>query len=348
MTMPRARRELVCPQTTPYYHCITRCVRRAFLCGLDRLTGRSYEHRKQWIVERLAVLGELFAIDICAYAVMSNHLHVVVRLDPERAASWSREQVLERWTGLFSLPLLAERYRAGDALGKAELAQLDTFVSVYRNRLADLSWFMRCLNEPIARQANAEDNCTGRFWEGRFISQALLDEAALLTCMAYVDLNPIRAGLADTPEDSDFTAIQQRIRQWHAGARQDAGTADEAVSADDALRATLPRLFGFIETKRSEQPDGLPFTWHDYLQLVDWTGRAVIEGKRGSGPDAAPPVLQRLGIAQEAWLQHCGGRKLRFRDVIGRAESVRAAAQQLGRCFLKGVTPARVLFPKPG
>ena len=145
---------------------------------------------------------------------MSNHFHVVVRVDAERALGWDRDEVLRRWTQLFTGPELVQRYRAHpENLCAAELARLDLWVATYRERLIDLSWFMRVLNEPIARQANAEDGVTGRFREGRFKSHALLDEQAVLTAMAYVDLNPIRAKMAETPEASAYTSVAERIAE---------------------------------------------------------------------------------------------------------------------------------------
>jgi len=163
--------EAVCrTRATPCYHCVSRCVRRAFLCGWDRLTGRSYEHRKQWIVDRLQLLGDVFCIDVCAYAVMANHHHVVVRLNAEQAEAFDYEAVAERWSRLLGLPLLVERYRHGASASEAEAETAREWLATYRERLSDLSWFMRCLNEPIARWANAEDVSPGAF--GRVGSRA--------------------------------------------------------------------------------------------------------------------------------------------------------------------------------
>src|SRR5579862_5572062 len=177
--MPRPRHTLIDIHATPYYHCISRCVRRAFLCGQDRRTGRGFDHRKAWLLDQLAELSAIFAVDLCAYAILSNHYHLVVHLDHARAAAWSDAEVAARYGRLFA-PTVAARMTLPPAHAAA-------WITCWRARLADLSWFMRCLNEAIARRANAEDACTGRFWEGRFRSQALLDAAGLVTCMAYVD-----------------------------------------------------------------------------------------------------------------------------------------------------------------
>ena len=211
--MPQPRFQQVSIEDTPYYHCISRCVRRAFLCGVDAQTGFNFEHRRQWIVDRIKLLSSVFAIDLCAYAVMSNHYHLVVRINADEVKQWSDEEVARRWMQIFSGPLLMHQFLTNADLTKAELKSVAELFSTWRKRLCDLSWFMRCLNEPIARMANREDHCTGRFWEGRFKSQALLDARAVLACMTYVDLNPIRASLFDNLEDSDFTSIQQRIKE---------------------------------------------------------------------------------------------------------------------------------------
>ena len=209
--MTRARKHLVCLDETPYYHVTSRCVRRAFLCGIDRQSGKSYEHRRGWIEDRIRIVSSVFSIELCAYAIMSNHYHLVVRIDPHEPAGWSDDEVLNRWTALFRGPILVQRYLAGDPLATVELDTVRTVAKLYRARLGSLSWFMKCLNEPIARKANAEDSCSGHFWEARFHSQPLSSEGALLAAMAYVDLNPIRAGIAGTPEDSDYTSIKVRL-----------------------------------------------------------------------------------------------------------------------------------------
>ena len=333
--MPTPRKELVSLDATPYYHVVSRCVRRAFLCGFDELTGRSYEHRRDWVVERLRELRETFSVDICAYAVMSNHTHLVLRLAPEQARAWSEKEVIDRWKRLFSLPLLVQRLVRGELNTGAEKQRARQYIEEWRERLSDLSWFMRCLNEPIAREANAEDGCTGRFWEGRFKSQALLDEAALLTLMAYVDLNPIRADLAKTPEKSDFTSVQQRI---------------QAICRDDHRenKSTGPALLSFAGHEHRDAPDELPFRLDDYLALVDWSGRIVREDKKGAIPEDLPPILERLDIDPDTWLRAIQrGRRLPFHHVIGRPSQMREAAVGCDRQFFKGIQFAEQLFPDP-
>jgi REP element-mobilizing transposase RayT len=200
--MTRARNQLISLDTTPYYHTISRCVHRAFLCGEDSVTGKNYDHRKQWTIDRLRELSGVFAIDIWAYAIMSNHYHLVLRINRQKGRTWSEDQTIERWGKLFKIPLLVTRYQRGEIITAAEKHKARAIINEWQKRLIDISWFMRSLNEYLARKANEEDRCTGRFWEGRFKSQALLDEAAVLTCMSYVDLNPVWAGMAETPEAS--------------------------------------------------------------------------------------------------------------------------------------------------
>jgi REP element-mobilizing transposase RayT len=175
---------------------------------MDSYSGLNFEHRRGWVEDRLLFLASVLAIDICAYAVMRNHVHVVVHIDKKKALGWSIDEVVQRWHQIHNGTLLTQKYRFDEALTVGEQITFNETVEVYRERLYDISWLMRDLNEYIAREANKEDGCTGRFWEGRFKSQALLDEAAVLACMAYVDLNPIRAKMAKTPEESAHTSIQ--------------------------------------------------------------------------------------------------------------------------------------------
>ncbi|MDO6562454.1 transposase, partial [Amphritea sp. 1_MG-2023] len=273
-TMTHARNEQISTADTPYYHCIARCVRRAFLCGEDAFSGRSYEHRRQWILDRLTVLDRMFAVDVCAYAIMSNHYHLVLYINQEEAESWPEEEVIRRWLLLFKAPVLIERYQRNQCSSHAEHKRAAEIIEDWRQRLMDISWFMRGLNEYIARKSNEEDDCTGRFWEGRFKSQALLDEQALLTCMAYVDLNPVRAGMADCPEHSDFTSVQQRIRE-------DAQASEEPDT---------PKLKALSATQ-TDSEHAISFDYADYLALVDWAGRCQREDKHGFISECYPPIL---------------------------------------------------------
>lgn len=331
--MTRPRSTLVSANDTPYYHCIGRCVRRAFLCGEDPVTGKSFDHHKQRIVERLKLLTEVFTIDLCAYALMSNHYHLVVRLAPDRAAGLSDREVVERWRRLYAAPPSISRYLDGALLDATESERLAIVIARWRSRLSDLSWFMRCLNEYVARTANQEDQCKGRFWEGRFKSQALLDEQALLTVMAYVDLNPVRAGIAGSIEASEFTSGRQRLREI-------------AEHVPEAIDATKPTLLPFAQALRHDTEEGLPFNLQDYLDLLDSTGRAVQPGKRGAIPDATPRLLATLGVEPGEWFRSVKDLHARFRLFIGAPHRLSSLAERRGWRWIRGQSAARKMYQR--
>ena len=365
--MTRPRSSLVSLSDTPWYHVVNRCVRRAFLCGHDKTTQQNFDHRRAWIETRIRELASVFSIDVAAYAVMSNHYHVVLRVDKARALSMDHEAVLRRWTQLFTGPLLVQRYlsAARDQMGESECAKVMAFAELYRQRLHDLSWFMRVLNESIAHQANTEDDCTGRFWEGRFKSQALLDEQALLAAMAYVDLNPIRAGMAESLSESLHTSIYARLAELQGqqflavsapvvapevmGEGESARWAAPALPSlsgllPEAALSSLPQapLMPFDVTSRFKQ--AVPFGLEEYLELVDTMGRAVHPGKRGVIAAHTPSLLSRLGMNAEAFIACADHFFKDFASAVGTPAKLLEIAAQRQQRALRGLAAARLVF----
>ena len=299
------------------YPIVSRCVRRAFLCGEDRLTGRSFEHRRQWVEDRIHELAGIFGVAIWGYAVMSNHLHVVVQTLPEAVARWSDDEVAARWMRLYPRQDQNSEMRGEVLAGNAErIMQL-------RERLANLSWFMRCLVEPIARAANREDICKGRFWEGRFKCQALLDADAVLAAMAYVDLNPVRAKICDTLEGSAHTSARVRLTEIE----QESAAADRPLAPIAGIRG-----LGVLRMSQGE-----------YLSLVDYTGRQIRADKRGAIEGPAPPVLVRLGYRAGTWARQVLAVKSDYSRAMGEVESLIENAAAMGQCWLRGIGVARRL-----
>lgn len=295
--MPTARAAQVDYSVTQYYHLMSRCVRRSYLCGTDNETGKDYSHRKQWLIDRIKYLSDIFSIHICAYAIMSNHYHLVLYVNTEMALNFSADDVVSRWTRLFG-PSKAKEIQNLPS-DKAEKIILEL-----RDRLSSMSWFMRCLNENIARRSNQEDGLDGRFWQGRFKSQALLDEGAVLSAMAYVDLNPIRAKQANTPEESEFTSIYERIQTaYHSQA--------------DFFPSQPNELVPFADAQSSHPLPALNFTFFDYLELVDTTGRILREDKPGYILNHHEPILSRLNLTPKGWLNIVQNLETHFCHVLG-------------------------------
>ena len=261
--MPRLPRQELVEETEPgVYHCINRCVRRAFLCGQDPVSGKNFEHRKRLIRRRLEFLAGQFALDVLSYTVMSNHIHVIVRNRPDVVADWPDDEVARRWLALFPLRCNSDGSPAEPYDTELSMITSDTEkLTERRRRLSNVSWFMRCLCEPIARAANKEDECTGRFWEGRFKCQRLLDESAILACSVYVDLNPVRAGIAPSK----------------LGARRRARRASRCpATSKDPPRTTCP-----ARVPRSLLPAGTPTP-------ATGPGSAGGTAVSGSGTPASP------------------------------------------------------------
>ena len=287
--MPKPRSQQISLLDTPNYHICSRTVRKAFLCGVDKDTGVSFEHRS------------------------------------EQVKKWSTVEVLNRWHRLFKGTLLTKRYQDSKdthTLSSVELAMVESTTEIYKQRLIDISWFMRSLNEPIARQANKEDNCTGHFWEGRFKSQALLDEGALLACMAYVDLNPVRAGIAPTPEQSNYTSIQLRIKA--------------------AIKGKQPTaLLSFIGNEHQQKPTGIHFSLQDYLTLVDESCHVLRDDKQAAIHPKTLKILTRLHINNESWLKLITNFEGIFTGAVGTAEHLCEFSEHVGLQRTYGIANAQ-------
>jgi REP element-mobilizing transposase RayT len=272
--------------------------------GNDPDSGKNFDHRKQWLEDRLRRFAAYFGIDLLTFSILSNHFHLVLRSRPDVVATWDDTEVARRW-----LMICPVRKDAQGNPREPTETELNTIrnnpkrLATIRRRLSDISWWMRLLSQPLAAMANREEDQTGRFWQGRFRAVRICDEASLLACAAYVDLNPIRAALAETLETSDFTSIQRRIEGLTQDATSGEPTADRFLSPieidqrQDALGAAASS-----SSFRASDKGFLPMSQIEYIQLLDWTARMVVPGKSGSTPADAPDVLQRLGLNAQEWV----------------------------------------------
>ena len=253
---------------------------------------------------------------------MSNHLHLVLHVDQLRAATWTEADVEQRYSKLY--PQAKAEY---DLLPPTEQERRR---KTWRSRLCNLSWMMRALNEFVARRANREDEVTGRFWEGRFKAQALLDDQGLLTCMAYVDLNPVRARLARTIEGSDFTSIQERLR-------------DLARKRKRRQKRTAPAMLAPFadQTTEGEATLNLSATLEAYVELLEWTGRWVAKAERGKIVGPPPKLLTEHGLSADGWVNALAERTIGSVAFVGSVQSIDTLAKRRGKEWLRGIGVAR-------
>ncbi len=335
-----ARNEQFVASDVCIVHAVQRCVRRAFLAGRDDQSGVDYSFRREWIRRRMEALASVFGIDVLTYAVLSNHIHIILRNRPDVVAAWSDEEAALRWLRVFPGRRLDEQLAEPTENDVRTLAANKQRMAEVRSRLSDISWFMRALSEPIARLANKQDQCTGRFWEGRFKAQRIVDEAGLLACAMYVDLNPIRAAMAQSPEQAVHTSAYDRIKAERGEQIQSAAFDLVTVSTEEAgkqLRETpVTELKKQRQAKRrnrtgkrilrdswlapltmsaklAQDPqvhkEGvrasdkgfLSLAWRDYLALLRWTSAQRIKEAVNEVPANLQAALQSLGIEASMW-----------------------------------------------
>ncbi len=289
---------------------MSRCVRRI------HLLGGSTQHRKKWIEQQLRVCAEVFCVDVLSFAIMDNHIHFVVKLQPQQAEQLDPTEVALRWSRLFPSPV-----NELDARSLAIFAANDVWIEERRARLLSPSWLMKIIKERVARRANREDDMHGAFWEGRFKSIRLLDRSALLACMAYVDLNPIRAGAATTPEKSNFTSVQHRLRARYE------------------QKNSAPWLANFDATVFSHMDS--PILLDDYLQMVETSGRMIHPRSKGVIPEKIPPLVERLALHKASWIPFLTSSSASRGTAIGEAncrarEAIRRGAKWVSNmCTLR-------------
>ncbi|QDV83573.1 transposase [Planctomycetes bacterium TBK1r] len=335
------RSEQVAGDEVSIVHAVQRCVRRAFLAGVDRATGKDYGFRREWIRRRMEALASVFGVDVLSYAVMSNHLHLILRNRPDVVAAWTDQEVAIRWLKVFPGRRIEEHLGEPTENDVQMLVSDRERLAEVRRRLSDISWFMRSLSEPIARMANRQDECTGRFWEGRFKLQRITDEAGLLACAMYVDLNPVRAALAESPDQSVHTSGYDRIKAEQgqqidsaafdlvpittkqAGEERRNTPVDELRNKKRAKRRNPTgkriRRDGWLapltlnrstlssdaelnrEGVRASDKGFLGISLTDYTKLLRWTAKQSEEGAGRKVPPSLQGLVSRLGIDLSMW-----------------------------------------------
>ena len=310
-------------------HVMNRVVRRCFLMGTDELTGRNYDHRKTWVEKELKRLAAGFGIDLLTFAILSNHFHLILRSRPDVVETWDDTEVARRWLMLCPVRKSADGGAAEPSEPELNSIRFDADkVKTIRSRLSDISWWMRLLCQRIAQKANLEEEISGKFWQSRYRAVRLIDEEAILACAAYVDLNPIRAGIAQTIEDSPFTAAQLRLKAM-VGAVEgsidsftsqsiDQSAEQASILACAEVKMPVDSFLSPLEIDERNDPVGvrasvssdrcsdkgfLAMPAAAYMELLDWTARQIVTGKRFSTPEDAPPLLERLKIKPAVWFE---------------------------------------------
>ena len=355
--MRQIRSHFIDPDLPQTVHVTSKCSRslRLLVPGdAPASEGGPVEHadlRKELVMQRLEVLEGATCIAVCGFALMDNHMHLILRNLAELAKTWSAEEVMRRWLTLHPLRNWRSEPVEISEEAFAELVADEQLVAKRRRQLADVSEFMKDLKQRVAQEVNKLEGVGGRFWDGAFKCRVIEDEQQLVATMVYVDLNPFAAGACATPEQGRYTSLCGRLGRDEPGdaevqpaepaepADRGAGGADQAdgprplpLRRRRSCAAWLRPLDESAEEqrRRGERPlaDGAAvaagregcvaprLSLRVYLALIDAVARRLREGKRRLHA-ATRGIFERVGLDAEA--------------VVGRVLALAAAEAAGGR-----------------
>ncbi len=344
-----ARAEVFDPSEVAALHICARVVRRCYLLGIDPVTGKNHDHRKIWIEDQLKLLSANFGIDLFAFSILSNHFHLILRSRPDVVQTWDDSEVARRW--LMLCPIRKKPDKSPEEPNEFELNSIrndSDKLATIRTRLSDVAWWMRLLCQNIGTRANQEDNQVGKFFQGRYRAVRILDEESLLACAAYVDLNPIRAALAETLESSEYTSVQRRIQGLESA---DSSTPSHGTTVNSFLSPlTIDEQNDSIgacanQTRQRCSDKGfLSMSIEDYLELLDASARMVRPDKTGYTPRDVAPIFERLKLDREYWKLQIKEFGRLFANVAGKPKDVYEMRSLMSkrRFYLKRLKPEPV------
>lgn len=348
-----ARKEIVRKGQAGIFHCWQRCVRRAWLLGTDPLTGKDHNHRRDWFIHRLKLLVQCFFIDVGFHAILSNHFHLVLRANPRLAKRCGDQEIARRWLRVYP----GTRVLDGDWIEPPPeqveaLAKDKKRINKLRRRLSNISWLMGALSEYIARKANREDDTTGRFFSGRFECRECTDDASLLICGMYVDLNQLRAGEAISIESSTRCSIWWRLQAETDNERLGGDRASGDQSIDDwlaplTLRDTDLGDVPSTTVYRASDKGLLPVSLRNYAQMLNYARQQKGSTEKESIPAELASVLERVGLKEQDLAETVDNFPKLFRRIAGTATQMIDRAKQVGRKWFHGIRTARKIFTEP-
>lgn len=331
------RKELVASGQVSVFHTVNHCLPTAQLAGSERKTGRSLEHRREFLMERIRLQSTLLSVEVLAFAVEPQRLQLVLRTRPDLVKQLSDTEIARRY-----LSAIPPKHGFDQELETPSAGEIRavinnrTLFARARNRLSDLSWFISQLAESIARNANRESGLTGKFWEGRFNCRPILDPTGLALAATHCDLAPVVAGAAQSPASLKGTSLALRLQaarsgtpSWLASIAADPG---RKPAGQRPPRVPAGRVAGIVLNDA------------EFREVLEWTCRELSSKTPGRFPDDLAEHFIGLEVSPDSWIRLSREYDDIFKRAVGTPKSLEKLIRKTGGQHLQGANRVRELF----